>query len=231
MPNKTILLIKNHTAKFYRRLLRVYFKRLIGNKKICIISNDCWAGELYKLLDRPFNTPFIGLMLMSPCYIKLMNNPRYFLGLPLVFKNNSKYPAMQEINAGKDFPVGVLGDSGIEIHFLHYDSEDEANEKWKRRIQRIDWDNLFIKYDCGKDYADLESVEKFIELPYADKLIFGKENFGKKEVFVVNNYSIDALIQFRNCFLSFNPVGWLIRKPAIKNNFQKFICCNAYKYL
>ncbi len=197
----------------------------------CIFSNDCWGAEIYKVLDKPFNTPFIGLMLMSPCYIKLLENPKYYLELQLVFKSRSNYPSMQKLNAGIDFPLATLGNSDIEIHFLHFKSKETANEKWNRRVKRIDWNNLSVKFDCGKDYANEESVEKFLNLPYANKLIFGREDFEQKEVKVLEKYSFDAVVQFRNCFLNFNPIGWIKDEKEYKNKFQKYAGKIAYKYL
>jgi uncharacterized protein (DUF1919 family) len=216
---------------FYRNLLTLYFKKKVGDSKFCIISNDCWGAEMYKLLNKPFNTPFIGLMLMGPCYIKMLENPYYYLNLTLNFADQSKYPEMQEIKSGKNFPLGILGDSEIEIHFLHYESKSEAKEKWERRIKRMDWNNLFIKYDCGKDYASKELVEKFIKLQYPNKLLFGKENFGCANVIVIKDYPFNAVKQFRSCFLNFSPVGWLKGQTFYKNRLEKRIGKLAFKYL
>jgi len=221
----------SYTAKLYNILLRTYFRWLVGKKEFCIISNDCWGAEMYKLLNRRYNTPFIGLMLMSPCYISLLENLKYNLGLPLIFKKSSRYSSMQKINAGTDFPVAVLGDSGIEIQFLHYKTEESAREKWERRVKRIDWNNLLVKYDCGKDYADKKSVETFLNFSFSNKLIFGQEGFGKRQVYIMKNYSTDAVVQFRNCFLSFNPVGWILGEAKIKNGFEKLICKYGSHYL
>jgi len=215
---------------FFGYLLTLYFKKIVGNKKFCIISNDCWGAEMYKLLNRPFNTPFVGLILMGPCYIKMLEDPRHYLNLPLNFEESSKYPQMQEIKSGINFPLAVLGDSGIEIHFLHYKSKLEAKEKWERRLNRIDWDNLFIKYDCGKDYASKELVERFINMPYPNKLIFGKENFGNNKVIVIKDCPYDAVKQFRSCFLSFSPVGWLKDETIYRNSLQKLIGKLAFHY-
>ena len=222
---------KSWQKKTVRNWLVKYFKRQVGNNKFCIISNDCWGAELYKLLDRPFNTPFIGLMLMSPCYIKMLQNPPFYLNQPLVFKEESRYTEMQEIKSGSDFPLAVLGESDIEIHFLHYKTIDEAKEKWNRRVSRIDWENLFVKYDCGKDYATANTVYAFNELEISNKLVFGKENFGFKEVFVIRDYPKNAVQQFRSCFLSFSPVGWLLGDKAYKNKFQKWMGKLAFKYV
>lgn len=218
-------------SKFNRSLLTRYFKMQTHDNKFCIISNDCWGAEIYKLLNREFNTPFIGLMLMGPCYIKLLSDPFYFMNLPLNFRQKSKYPEMQEINAGIDFPMAVLGDSTIEVHFLHYKSTSDAEHKWMRRLKRMDWDNLFIKYDCGKDYADTQTVQSFINLPYPNKLLFGKENFGFNEVIIIKDYPKNAVKQFRSCFLSFSPIGWLKGKAHYNNAFQKYIGKLSFKYV
>ena len=103
-----------------REILIFHYRMVINNKKFCIISNDCWGGEMYKLLGRPFNTPFIGLMFMGPCYIKLLENPRFYLSLPLHFKPKSKYTSMQKLNSGVDFTLSVFGNKDIEINFLNY---------------------------------------------------------------------------------------------------------------
>jgi uncharacterized protein (DUF1919 family) len=217
--------------KSIRNWLVKNFKRQIGDKKFCIISNDCWGAELYKLLDRPFNTPFVGLMLMSPCYIKMLQKPSFYLSQTLVFKKESRYPEMQEIESGKNFPLATLGESDIEIHFLHYKTIEEAKEKWNRRVSRIDWENLFVKYDCGKDYASVDTVHAFNELEISNKLIFGKEDFGFKEVTVIRDYPKNAVKQFRSCFLTFSPVGWISGDKEYKSIFQKFIGKLAFKYL
>lgn len=228
---KVINKIKSFQRNSYKPVIKKYFKWQIGETKFCVFSNDCWGAELYKLLDRPFNTPFIGLMLMSPCYLKLLENPKYYLHLPINFKKESKYPSMNEINSGTSFPLGILGDSGIEIQFLHYGSESIAKDKWDRRVERIDWEHLFIKYDCGKDYADMESVQKFLELPYKNKLVFGKEDFGINDVYMLGNYALDAVVQFKNCFLSFNPIKWISGKFSIEKAGNKTIRRIAFKYL
>ena len=217
--------------KAFKIALGKYYKKKTDNHKFSIISNDCWGAEIYKLLDRPFNTPFIGLMLMGPCYIKLLGNLEHNIKLPLVFKKESKYEEMQVIKAGENFPLAVLGNTDIEIHFLHYKTKEEAIEKWTKRVNRIDWDNLFIKYDCGKDYGSADTVNSFLKLNFPNKLLFGKENFGINEVIVIKEYPKNAVKQFRSCFLSFNPIGWLKGEVIYKNKIERFIGKMAFKYL
>lgn len=205
------MVIRHYLKKLYRHAIVFYFKKLVGNKEFCIISNDCWGGEIYKMLGRPFNSPFIGLMVMAPCYIKLLENLQFLLKQPLTFIENSQYSIVQELIQKQKCPIGVLGNSDIEICFLHYTSQEIALEKWSKRVKRIDWNNLYFKFDCGKDYADKLLVEKFLQLPFKNKLVFGKENFGFEEVIVTKTYSPNSLLQLRNCFLYVILLGgWFI---------------------
>ena len=57
---------------------------------------------------------------------------------------------------------------------MHYHSEQEAQEKWDARSQRLDFDNLFIMMtdkDGGKG-AKYEDLQAFDSLPYPNKVVF-----------------------------------------------------------
>ena len=72
-------------------------------------------------------------------------------------------------------PTGLLGD--IKVHFVPYKNfEEEA--KWKERKQRINWDNLFF---IGSERGDCtyETVRRFEQLPYKNKVIFLIYDIGK----------------------------------------------------
>ena len=61
--------------------------------------------------------------------------------------------------------------SDLEVHFMHYHSEQEAKEKWEARSLRLDFDNLFIMMtdkDGGKG-AKYEDPQAFDNLPYRTK--------------------------------------------------------------
>ena len=62
----------------------------------------------------------------------------------------SRWEDMPQVSEDKrlgSYLVGVLsnGKDSIEIFFLHFHSEQEAREKWERRVQRINWNRLLIK--------------------------------------------------------------------------------------
>ena len=71
------------------------------------------------------------------------------------------------------YPVGVLsnGKNSIEIFFLHYHSEQEAREKWERRVQRINWNKLLVKFNDQNGCTETE-VSMFMKMPFKNKVFF-----------------------------------------------------------
>lgn len=118
--------IKNRLKPIIYPIINFVPRRRLRNKEFTIICDNCWAGKVYSELGIPYQTPFVGLFIFSPDYIKLLNNLDYYLksgGQSLRFVRESKY--IKEFD--NSYPLALLDD--IEIHFLHYQSESEAREK------------------------------------------------------------------------------------------------------
>lgn len=162
--------------KFIWKLRRIRLR----NKKITIISDNCWGGFVYKALNLKFNTPFIGLFIFSEDYIDLLKNFDNIIYSKLEFidANKSKYKNQLIDNGtfGK-YPIGILS-KRVEIHFLHYKNEEEAREKWEKRVKRIDKDNLLIKF-CDRDCCTTNLIEEFDRLSYKNKICFTAQNYPK----------------------------------------------------
>ncbi|WP_375416587.1 DUF1919 domain-containing protein [uncultured Hymenobacter sp.] len=195
-----------------RRLGQLLDRRRLRNRGFTLFSNDCWGAEVYKHFNLPFNTPFIGLMLMAPCYLRLLARPQHYLALPLRFVTESRYSFVNELRARRPepFPLATLGEEGqeVEIQFLHYHSEAEAREKWTRRAGRVNWDNLFLKFDGGKDYATPELVQRFEALPYPRLTLLPRPQAGIGSAVVVPQYSTDGLVQFGRSLPYYDLIGW-----------------------
>ncbi|UOQ55175.1 DUF1919 domain-containing protein [Hymenobacter cellulosivorans] len=187
----------------------------LHNRDFTVISNDCWGAEVYKHFDLPFNTPFIGLMLMAPDFIELLRNPRYYLSQPLVFQEKSRYDMINELQKTHKhpFPVATLGDK-VELQFLHYHSQEEAAAKWPRRVERINWDNLRVKFDGSKDFATPELVREFTKLPYQKLLLLEKPVAGVPEGVLVPDYTTNGMELFRRSLSHFDLLNWLQPKSA-----------------
>jgi len=158
------------------RILRILERRIIEpqyrkwlrlknhNKNFTIISNDCWGGGVYEDLNLPYLTPTIGLFFYAECYIEFIHNLKYYLSQDLKFQSHSKY----EIDH-IDYPIGYIDD--IEIHFLHFDSEKHAAEKWNARKLRVNYENIYFKFSDRNLCTD-ELAAKFDKLETDNKVYF-----------------------------------------------------------
>ncbi|MFX0558167.1 DUF1919 domain-containing protein [Maribacter sp. CXY002] len=214
----------------FRQYLDSYFKNKerqnLSNSDFVIVSKNCWGGQLYKWFDLPYNTPFVGLFLCGPCYIKLLKNFEYYLGQELKFVENTKY----QVNVKEIYPIGMLDD--IEIHFQHYKDENEATDKWNRRVARLksnmDFDRFYFTI-CDRRDASVEIIREFHDLPFKNKVSFGKnkiEGLNSSQHMVVHNPKKKSTqLQngkklFKLTFLYFDLVTWLNTGMVNRSRFK-----------
>lgn len=131
------------------------------NQKVSILSNHCWAGFTYHMLRAEFLSPFINMFIEGTDYIKLLGNFEEYMSLDV-----SYYGSAYEPNLKREYPIGLLGD--VKLHFNHYQTFEDAKEKWKIRKQRINFNSLFVEMWTESE----EIAEKFSELPFKQKIIF-----------------------------------------------------------
>lgn len=154
-------------------LSKIRYKKL-KNKDFTIISNNCFSGGVYRRYNLPYNTPTVGLFIMPKDYIKFLSDLKNYIETDLEFisPENSKY---KEYISNKDsrfgkYPIGKLKD--VEIHFLHYKTEEEAYEKWNRRKNRINYKKCIVKFN-DQNNCSKKNIEDFINLKqYKNKICF-----------------------------------------------------------
>lgn len=148
-------------------------KRLRGSE-FSIISNNCWGAHVYQVLGRQFSTPFIGLFLSPTSYLRLLAEFPQRLETSLKFQSTSAETWVNQVREAHPhkWPVGSLGD-GIEIQFMHYESETEASEKWSRRAARLIRrpDRWFFKF-CDRDGCTAEQMAGFDQFAFRNKVLF-----------------------------------------------------------
>lgn len=192
----------NATARFYDR-------KLAGKQEFVVISNNCWGGYIYTRLGKTYNTPFVGLYLYGPDYIRLLENFDQYMNLTLSFTPVSKW-----IAGPVTYPIGLLGD--VEIHFLHYTSQQQAEEKWTRRLSRMrqvpDKENYYFKF-CDREIIDSNLISRFHELPFAHKLSFGIRPYCSENHLVLtekDNDSVPDGYKLYNISSSYmDPLKWV----------------------
>ncbi|MDE6581301.1 MAG: DUF1919 domain-containing protein [Duncaniella sp.] len=165
-------------------------RRRLRNRSVSIISNNCWGGFMMKECNIPFNTPFVGLFMFDEDYISMLEHPEVLKSeLRFISRRESRH----KITEPKDYPIAVIGD-GLEIHFLHYKSEKEARMKWNRRVGRIDFDNLIVKFG-DEDGPRRDLLERFDKLPYKCKVAFtGKDYPGISSAVTVPYYKEEGMV-------------------------------------
>lgn len=168
--------IENYKLKLNKFLRLKFAKYRKVNKNFTIISNNCWSGIVYESYNMEKMSPTVGAFFMADDYIKFISNLKHYLSLKIEFIDykDSKY---YDKNKNITYPIGRLDD--IEIFFVHYHSKEEVLEKWKRRIERINYQNIIFKFN-DQNNCSLKNVEDFIKLPYKNKLLFSvKKEFIK----------------------------------------------------
>ncbi|MBS1557227.1 MAG: DUF1919 domain-containing protein [Bacteroidetes bacterium] len=225
--SRTLKKISYHIDTIKKKLVRniyslVYSSRL-KNKDFAIISNNCWGGGIYQITKSPYNTPFIGLFINAPCYIKFLRNPDYYLNQNIEFVKKSKY---LHLNTLQKYPIGCLSD--IEIHFLHYKSEDEATKKWTRRCQRLpSKDSWYIKFD-DRDNFEETHIHEFHQLSYKNKISFTKKKYEYELNLKLKNK--DDLILFHTTYDLMDIIHWINTTEVKKPNGFLLVIQTLLKY-
>lgn len=161
---------KEKIEKLFFEIKRFFVKKSIRNKNFSIISNNCWAGRVYQYLDMPYLSPTAGLYFFAPDYIKFVSDLRRYLNTPLRFINPEESKYYEEIKKRNQTnkPIGILDD--VEIVFLHYKTKEEAEEKWNRRKERVNFDNIILKFS-RMDLCTEKEIEQFDSLPFQNKFV------------------------------------------------------------
>lgn len=159
----------------------------LKNTNFTIISNNCWGGTVYEAYNLPKESPTVGMFFMAKDYIEFLSDLKGYVNGELTFikPEESRWRDAPQVSGDKRFgsyPVGVLsnGKSSVEIFFLHYHSEQEAKEKWERRIKRINWDRLLVKFNDQNGCTETE-VGKFMKLPFRNKLFFTSKRWPNED--------------------------------------------------
>lgn len=188
---KNIFYVSEKRMKSFLRKIKHYVERKmkfyrrfgLKNKSVAVISNNCTGGYVYQYFGLEYCSPTAGLFLTGEDYVKLCTDLKGYFSKGLVFisSENSKNKAMLcgSHNWG-NYPVAYLGD--IEVYFMHYRSKEEAEQKWKRRISRVDFNNLMLMF-AESDMSTPTDIAAFCELPTKNKICLSYRDYGTKTIF------------------------------------------------
>lgn len=135
------------------------------NIKPTIICNNCTAGYLLHDLSLQFRTPTINTLFYS--------FDEFFLFVR--YLKEIQYAGLQEMKTEYKYPVAKIvlrNGEAIRVGFVHYHSFEEACQAWKRRFQRVNYDNLYVIYEGRITEAD---VRRFSEISYPKAILYRKD--------------------------------------------------------
>ncbi|MDE6157929.1 MAG: DUF1919 domain-containing protein [Muribaculaceae bacterium] len=169
--------LRNAFVKISHRYKQWRERRKLRSTDFSIISNNCWAGTaVYQPFGLKYNTPTVGLFIMDEDYILFLERLEWYLAQTPKFIRPEESKYYDKISdKGKrpvTYPIALLGDD-VELHFLHYHSEEEALSKWLRRVGRINFDRLLVKMslrDSGYDISEMQ--QRFVALKFKNKICF-----------------------------------------------------------
>lgn len=176
---KVLIIIKTIRKKILLFINKIGSKKRhkkLMNNNFTIISNNCFAGVTYEYLNMPYLSPTIGLYFFADEYIRFVNNIKHYTSekLEKLDINDSKYKKeLLRINQNK-VVLGKICD--VEIVFLHYDSFDEAKEKWEKRCKRINYQNIIYKFN-DQNLCNEKHLNEFYNLDFKNKICFTAKKY------------------------------------------------------
>ena len=193
--------------------LREYFinrpsRKRLTNTDPTIIASNCNGGFIAHDLNLRFNSPFVNLFLTPKDFIRYLKNIEFYQQQNLTF-----------VQTEKAYPVAKLAD--ITLYFMHYHSEQEAEQKWNERTKRMDLDNLFVMM-TERDGCEYQDLIEFDALPFKNKVVFTHKNYPeiKSGVYIQgfeNNAMVGDLFEYtglngKRYYDQFDYVAWLNKR-------------------
>lgn len=111
---------------------RARMRKELRNTRPTFLCPNCIGGILFHDLGLQFQSPTVNLMMDQKDFLRFVLNLDHYLSQPLVFFEKP----------GFSCPCASVDD--ITIHFTHYHSAQEAEDKWRERSKRINKQNLFV---------------------------------------------------------------------------------------
>ena len=180
------------------------------------------GGVCYEYFGLEKRTPTAGTYIYAEDYIKLITNLKHYMNLELRIINSNEANHYEDLKKANhlNVPIGQLGD--VEIVFLHYNDPQKAKEKWERRVQRINWNNLIFKFSYMCNCTD-KHIEQFLCIHGIKKFCFVPKTFDDMTDLIEVPSRIHSLTDLGDDVFDWNKyidVFSLIKKP--QTGIEKF---------
>ncbi len=145
----------------------------IKNSNISILSDSCFAGYLYHKFGMQFTSPTINMFADNENYLRFLKDIKGHFNESMV---EVDAPVEHPYWGKYAYPRGLVGDS--EWVFNHDASFETAAERWKRGVERFNFDNYLVIMSLMSESA----ANEFDQLPIEHKIGFYWKDLGLKSV-------------------------------------------------
>ena len=186
-----------------------------------IISNNCWGGVCYEYFNLEKKTPTVGCYFFAEDFVKFCKNLKYYLSTDIVLEsvNESKHRDELIKKGEQNVIIGRLDD--VEIVFLHYNSKEVILQKWYRRVKRINYEKLVLKFSYQNNCSD-DLIKEFLSINEYPKICFCGERFiESKDVILFPWHDGRITLDETICFGRFYNVSKLINEKMEELKFPK----------
>lgn len=161
----------------------------LNNTDFSIVSNNCWGGHVYRRYGLPYSSPTVGMYFFAEEYIKFLSNLSGNIPgkLSFISPRESKYSSELIRKKQTEVPIGLINDQ-IEVVFLHYHSREEAYEKWMRRSERFNFNNMIVKFS-QMNLCTNEHILLFDRMTFAKKILLLAEPITGVQGIIVKKYA------------------------------------------
>ncbi|GEO06002.1 hypothetical protein AAE02nite_36660 [Adhaeribacter aerolatus] len=142
----------------------------------------------------PYLSPTAGLYFFFPDYINFLSDLKGNLEAKLRFVTESKYSLGNERynKAKKSYPIALLNDEH-EIHFLHYANQYEAESKWHKRAERVDFDKLVV-VGTELDQCTEKDIRDFDRMNFERKFFFTRKDYNLPSTIYIKDFEHNVKI-------------------------------------
>lgn len=178
-----------------KRIIQFIRRARIGNKHFSVISNNCWAGFLYRRFGMKYESPTAGLVIPPKDFFRFCDNLEHYLSIDVELLKiedsvNNKFFVSLEKSHKRKMILGKVED--VEICFMHYTTFEDASAKWNRRRKRVQ-DPIIIKLNDNNGLT-LSGVQEFDKLKSKYKTIFIT---CKQDFYDASNATMKFLVPYR----------------------------------
>lgn len=147
--------------KVLRKLTKLRYRARNKNRSFTLLSQNCIGGVIYNYLGLEFQTPTINAFIEDENFVKLAEDPEYYLSLPAVPKCEMY---TDPVDPSITYPIIAVGD--IEICCLHSESCEAAVADWERRRKRVDLSNIYVIGNTWNLHGNPELISRLEKCGY-----------------------------------------------------------------